>query len=186
MTDPASHDHMHASPYHAPALPDHIPGSPELVAASLDHVFAFPDDDLVLDIEEDPEKDEDMDIDKEDHEEDPKEDQEMDLENEDDEPPELVASSPNHVFAFPDDDLVLDIEEDPEEDEDMDINEEDPKEGQEMDLEDEDDEWEDDDDWLMAPVKPPRAASQTRPDTPPLPSSIPAPLPIDPFMLPDY
>ncbi|GJS22475.1 hypothetical protein Tco_0451107 [Tanacetum coccineum] len=38
----------------------------------------------------------------------------------------------------------------------------------------------------MAPVTPPRAASLTRPDTPPLPSSIPASLPIDPMMLHDY
>ncbi|GJX33592.1 hypothetical protein Tco_0243447 [Tanacetum coccineum] len=43
-----------------------------------------------------------------------------------------------------------------------------------------DDKWEDD--WFMALVTPPKAALLTRPDTPPLPSSIPAPLPIDPFM----
>ncbi|GKG66463.1 hypothetical protein Tco_0700051, partial [Tanacetum coccineum] len=54
--------------------------------------------------------------------------------------PEIVAASPHHVFAFPDDDISLDIKEDHKEDQNMDIDEED----QEMDFDDEDDEWEDD------------------------------------------
>ncbi|GJY47778.1 retrovirus-related pol polyprotein from transposon TNT 1-94 [Tanacetum coccineum] len=80
MADPASPDHLltspdhvHVSPDHAPTLLDHIPGSPEIVAASPHHVFAFPDDDISLDIKED----QNMDIDEE--------DQEMDFDDEDDE-----------------------------------------------------------------------------------------------------
>ncbi|GKE08081.1 hypothetical protein Tco_1411632, partial [Tanacetum coccineum] len=65
------------------------------------------------------------------------------------------------------DDPVMEVEEDPiedlEEDLDMDI------------VEDKEDEWKGDDDWLMALVTPPRAASLTRSETPPLP--------IDPIML---
>ncbi|GJZ15583.1 hypothetical protein Tco_0551260 [Tanacetum coccineum] len=66
MVDPASPDHILASPDHAPALPDYILGSPELVVASPDHVFAFPEDNLVLDIEEDLEEDQEMDLEDED------------------------------------------------------------------------------------------------------------------------
>ncbi|GJX15077.1 hypothetical protein Tco_0206835 [Tanacetum coccineum] len=88
MADPASPDHLPASPNHilalpdhAPSLPDHIPGSPRQEPASPDHVFDFLDDDLAVDIEEDPEEDQDMDID----EEDPEEDQEIDFEDDEDE-----------------------------------------------------------------------------------------------------
>nr|GEV12668.1 hypothetical protein [Tanacetum cinerariifolium] len=55
-----------------------------------------------------------------------------------------------------------------------------------MDFKDEEDEWEEDDDWLMAPVKPPIAALLTRLDIPPLPSSIHDPLLIDYVMLLDH
>ncbi|GKE80344.1 hypothetical protein Tco_1550344, partial [Tanacetum coccineum] len=75
--------------------------------------------------------------------------------------PELVAASLDHVFAFPDDDLTLDIEED----QDMDIDEED----QEMDFKDEEDEWEDDQVWLMASVTLLTATSPVRLVTPPSP-----------------
>ncbi|GJV99094.1 hypothetical protein Tco_1554346 [Tanacetum coccineum] len=44
--------------------------------------------------------------------------------------------------------------------------------------EDEEDEWEEDNDWLMASVTPPRAVSLTRSET--------LPLPIDPIMLSSY
>ncbi|GJX10462.1 hypothetical protein Tco_0200321, partial [Tanacetum coccineum] len=60
--------------------------------------------------------------------------------------------SPNHIIDFHAnepalelEDLVIEVEEDPEEDSDMDIHEN-----------------EEDDDWLMASVTPPRAASLTR------------------------
>nr|GEU40204.1 cyclic nucleotide-binding domain-containing protein [Tanacetum cinerariifolium] len=59
---------------------NHIPGSPGPEPASFDHVFAFPDDDLGVDIKEDPKEDHDMDIDEKDL----KEDQEMDFEDDDD------------------------------------------------------------------------------------------------------
>ncbi|GJY02926.1 hypothetical protein Tco_0361078 [Tanacetum coccineum] len=54
----------------------------------------------------------------------------------------------------------MEVEEDPEEDLDMDIDK------------DEEDEWEEDGDWLMAPVTPPRAVSLTRSKTPPLPIDL--------------
>ncbi|GKA72294.1 hypothetical protein Tco_0778510 [Tanacetum coccineum] len=92
--------------------------------------------------------------------------------------PELVTASLDHVFAFPDDDLALDIEED----QDMDIDEE----NQEIDFKDEEDEWEDDQVWLMASFTPPTATSPVRPVTPPSPLSAPAPLLIDPVMLVGY
>ncbi|GJV51192.1 hypothetical protein Tco_1446933 [Tanacetum coccineum] len=68
---------------------------------------------------------------------------------------------PDHVVDFLDDDLAVEIEEDPEEDLGMDIDEEDPEEDQGMDFEDDDEveEWEDDEDWLIAPVTPPRATT---------------------------
>nr|GEY45012.1 hypothetical protein [Tanacetum cinerariifolium]GEY71947.1 hypothetical protein [Tanacetum cinerariifolium] len=47
-------------------------------------------------------------------------------------------------------------------------------------------EWEDDEDWLIAPVTPPRVATPVRPDTPPLSFATSRPLPIDPIMLPDH
>ncbi|GJU56100.1 hypothetical protein Tco_1229814 [Tanacetum coccineum] len=70
--------------------------------------------------------------------------------------------SPNHIIDFPAnesalelEDPVMKVEEDPIED---------PEEDQEEDLgmdinEDEEDEWEEDDEWLMALVTPPRASS---------------------------
>ncbi|GKB50483.1 hypothetical protein Tco_0901236 [Tanacetum coccineum] len=68
---------------------------------------------------------------------------------------------PDHVVDFLDDDLEVEIEEDPEEDLGMDIDEEDPKEDQGMDFEDDDEveEWKDEEDWLIAPVTPPRATT---------------------------
>nr|GEU91612.1 hypothetical protein [Tanacetum cinerariifolium] len=64
----ASPDHVHASPDHAPILPYHLPGSPRPGPAFLDHVVDFPDDDLAVEIEEDPEEGQDMHIDEEDQE----------------------------------------------------------------------------------------------------------------------
>ncbi|GJW18099.1 hypothetical protein Tco_0025535 [Tanacetum coccineum] len=62
--------------------------------------------------------------------------------------------SSNHIIDFPAnkptlelEDLVMEVVEDPMEDSDMDIDE------------NEEDEWEEDDDLLMAPVTPPRATS---------------------------
>ncbi|GKA90620.1 putative ribonuclease H-like domain-containing protein [Tanacetum coccineum] len=77
MADPASPDHLPASPNHTNALLDHISRLLKLVAASPDHVFDFPGDDLAVEIEEDPEEDQDMDIDEE--------DQKMDFKDEEDE-----------------------------------------------------------------------------------------------------
>nr|GEW68755.1 hypothetical protein [Tanacetum cinerariifolium] len=67
----------------------------------------------------------------------------------------------DHVVDFPDDDLAVEIEEGPKEDQDMNINEEDPMEDQGMDFEtdDEIEEYEDDEDWLITPVTPPRAVT---------------------------
>ncbi|GJY89732.1 hypothetical protein Tco_0504928 [Tanacetum coccineum] len=73
------------------------------------------------------------------------------------------ALSLDHVFDFPANDPALELE-DPV----MEV-EEDPKEYPEEDQ-----------------VTPPNAVSLTSSETPPLPSSIPSPLPIDPIMLPDY
>nr|GEV19974.1 hypothetical protein [Tanacetum cinerariifolium] len=102
--------------------------------------------------------------------------------------PGLEPAFPNHVLDFPNDDLEIEIEEGPKEDQDMDIDEEDLKEDQGMDFEDDDEveKWEDDEDWLIAAVTPPRAAAPVRPDTPPLSFATSTPLLIDPIMLPDY
>ncbi|GJV49245.1 hypothetical protein Tco_1439457 [Tanacetum coccineum] len=65
---------------------------------------------------------------------------------------------------------------------------EDPKEDQGMDFEDDDEvkEWEDDEDGLMVPVTPPRAASPVRSDIPPLSLATSTLLPIESIMLRDY
>nr|GEY02435.1 hypothetical protein [Tanacetum cinerariifolium] len=61
--------------------------------------------------------------------------------------------SPNHIIDFLANEPALELE-----DPIMEV-EEDPKEDTEIDIgKDEEDEWEEDDDWLMVPVIPPRAA----------------------------
>ncbi|GKD02351.1 hypothetical protein Tco_1177325 [Tanacetum coccineum] len=62
------------------------------------------------------------------------------------------------------------------------------KEDQGIDFKDDDKvkEWEDDEDWLMTPVTPPRAVTHVRPDTPLLSFAASTPLPIDPIMIPNY
>ncbi|GKB32346.1 hypothetical protein Tco_0871747 [Tanacetum coccineum] len=66
--------------------------------------------------------------------------------------------SPNHILDFPANESALELE-----DLDMEVEEdpgEDPEEDSDMDIDkDEKDEWEEDDDWLMAPNTPLRAAS---------------------------
>ncbi|GJX10196.1 hypothetical protein Tco_0200055 [Tanacetum coccineum] len=102
--------------------------------------------------------------------------------------PEPAPAFPDHVVNFLKDDLAVAIEEGPKEDQDMDIDEEDPEKDQIMDFEvdDEVEEWEDDEDWLIAPVTPPIVAAPVRPNTPPQSFPTLTPLPIDPIMLPDH
>nr|GEX42704.1 hypothetical protein [Tanacetum cinerariifolium] len=76
---PASPNRASASPDHAPALPDHLRGSPGPEPAFPDHVVDFPNNDLVVEIKEDPKEDQGMDID----EEDPDEDWGVDFEDDD-------------------------------------------------------------------------------------------------------
>nr|GEW99896.1 hypothetical protein [Tanacetum cinerariifolium] len=67
MADLAFLDHLAASPDHAPVLPDHLPGAHEPEPTFPDHVVDFLEDDLVVEIEEGPEEDQDINIDGEDH-----------------------------------------------------------------------------------------------------------------------
>ncbi|GJV99095.1 hypothetical protein Tco_1554347, partial [Tanacetum coccineum] len=102
--------------------------------------------------------------------------------------PEPEPAFLDHVVDFPKDDLAVEIEEGPKEDQDMDIDEEDHEEDRVIDfkVDDKVEEWEDDEDWLIAPVTPPRVAAPVRPNTPSQSFPTLTPLLIDPIMLTDH